>query len=76
MLILTRRFGEKIMVGDDVVITVIKMDGGKVRLGIQAPEDMDIYREEVFKRLQEEKRGNANQFSLALNNEVKSSCKR
>lgn len=54
MLILTRCFGEKIVIGSDIVVTVIKMEGKKVRLGIEAPKDVSIYREEIFKRLQEE----------------------
>ena len=47
MLVLTRKLDEKIMIGDDVVITVTHIDRGKVRLGIEAPRDIPIWREEV-----------------------------
>lgn len=54
MLILTRRFGEKIVIGDNIVVTVIKGSNNKVSLGIDAPETLSIYREEIYKRLQAE----------------------
>jgi carbon storage regulator len=52
MLILTRKLGETIRVGDDVTIRVLEVRGGQVRLGIEAPEDVRIYREEVYRRRQ------------------------
>ena len=48
MLILTRRVGETITVGNDVRITVILVKGDKVRVGVDAPKDVDVYREEVY----------------------------
>lgn len=55
MLILTRRFGEKLVVDDKTVISVLGAEGGKIRLGIEAPKEVEVYREEVFKRIQQEK---------------------
>lgn len=52
MLVLTRRPGESVMVGDDVTITVLEVRGDVVRLGIQAPRSIQVHREEVYKELQ------------------------
>ena len=48
MLILSRKQGQRIMIGDDVVITVVEIDRGKVRLGIEAPQQVHVHREEVY----------------------------
>ena len=56
MLILTRRIGETLMVGDDVTVTVLGVQGGQIRVGINAPKDVEVHREEIYKRIQEEKR--------------------
>ncbi len=53
MLILTRRLGESIRIGDDVAVTVVDIKGAQVRIGVQAPKDVPVHREEVFKRLRE-----------------------
>jgi carbon storage regulator len=53
MLVLTRRAGESVMIGDDVVITVLEARGDVIRLGIQAPRDVQVHREEVYRELQE-----------------------
>jgi carbon storage regulator len=50
MLVLSRKLGEKIMIGDDIVITVVDIDRGKIRLGITAPKEVPVYREELIKR--------------------------
>lgn len=52
MLILTRRIGENVVVGDDVVISVLEVRGDAVRLGIQAPRSVTVHREEVYRELQ------------------------
>ena len=52
MLVLTRRAGESVMIGDNVVITVLETRGDVIRLGIQAPRDVQVHREEVWKELQ------------------------
>ncbi|MEV6490326.1 carbon storage regulator CsrA [Actinoplanes sp. NPDC051633] len=52
MLVLTRKAGESVMIGDDVVITVLEARGDVIRLGIQAPKDVRVHREEVYRELQ------------------------
>jgi carbon storage regulator len=55
MLILTRRVGESIIISDNVTITVLGVRGFQVRLGINAPKDISVHREEIYNRIQEEK---------------------
>ena len=54
MLIITRRPGEKIMLGDDIVIEVIEVSGSSVRVGIAAPKSVAVYREEIWRAVKEE----------------------
>lgn len=54
MLVLTRRLGEAIHIGDGVLVTVVELDGRSVKLGITAPRSVPVYREEVYRRIQEE----------------------
>ena len=54
MLIITRRAGERIMVGDDVVVEVMEMVGNSVRIGISAPRSVPVYREEIWNAVREE----------------------
>ncbi len=55
MLILTRRIGETLMIGDDISITVLGVKGNQVRLGVNAPKDVAVHREEIYERIQKEK---------------------
>jgi len=56
MLVLTRKVGEEILIGDSIKIKVIEISGSKVRLGIDAPAEMRIYREEILERVRSENR--------------------
>ncbi|MDB4299608.1 carbon storage regulator CsrA [bacterium] len=53
MLILTRRVGESLMIGDDVTLTVLGVKGNQVRIGVDAPRDVAVHREEILNRIQE-----------------------
>ena len=59
MLIITRRSGEKIMLGDDIVVHVMEIVGNSVRVGIQAPRSVPVYREEIWNAVREENRAAA-----------------
>ena len=55
MLILTRRVGETLMVGDEVTVTVLGVKGNQVRIGVNAPRDVAVHREEIYQRIHDEK---------------------
>lgn len=65
MLILTRRIGETLIIGDDVNITVLGVKGNQVRLGINAPKDVSVHREEIYLRIQQEKESNDSDETVA-----------
>ena len=57
MLILTRRVGETLMIGDQVSVTVLGVKGNQVRIGVNAPKEVSVHREEIYQRIQQEKAG-------------------
>jgi carbon storage regulator len=66
MLIITRRPGEKIMLGDDIVVHVMEIVGNSVRVGIQAPRSVPVYREEIWNAVREENRAAADSAPTEL----------
>jgi carbon storage regulator len=61
MLILTRRVGETVMIGNDVTVTILGVKGNQVRVGINAPKNVAVHREEIYERIKREQRGSSQQ---------------
>lgn len=57
MLILTRRVGETLVIGDDIVVNVLGVKGNQVRIGVEAPKDVSVHREEIYDRIQADNNG-------------------
>ncbi len=56
MLVLSRRMGESLVIADDIRLTVLGISGGQVRLGIEAPKDISVHREEIYLKIQQEQK--------------------
>ena len=54
MLVITRKLGEKIMIGDDIVVTLLETKGSQARIGVEAPRNISIHRREIFDRIKQE----------------------
>ena len=69
MLVLTRKVGERINIGEDIVVRVVEVNRGNVRIGIEAPGSVSIYRQEVYEKIQEQNllssRGASGEVSMA-----------
>jgi carbon storage regulator len=59
MLILTRRVGETVMIGNEVTVTILGVKGNQVRVGVNAPKDVAVHREEIYERIKREEEGDA-----------------
>ena len=66
MLILTRRMGEALMIGDNVTVTVLGIKGNQVRIGVLAPKDVGVHREEIYQRIRSEKENGAETAPAAV----------
>ena len=65
MLVLTRKKGEKIIIDDNIKLTVVEIEGNKVKLGIDAPKSIEVHREEVYRRIEEENKEAASSKDLS-----------
>ena len=63
MLILTRKVGESVLIGDDISITVLSVRGNQVKLGVQAPKEVSVHREEIYQRILQSKDGHIDEAS-------------
>lgn len=63
MLILTRRVSETLMIGDDVSVTVLGVKGNQVRIGVNAPKDVSVHREEIYEKIKQEGDNRSNEGS-------------
>ena len=67
MLILTRRVGETVMIGDEITVTVLGVKGNQVRVGVNAPKNVAVHREEIYERIQREETGDSAENKAGTN---------
>ncbi len=70
MLILTRRVGETLMIGDEVTVTVLGVKGNQVRIGVNAPRDVAVHREEIYERIKREQAGLSGGGDIDSDNDI------
>ena len=70
MLILTRRVGETLVIGNNITVTMLGIRGNQARLGIEAPKDVSVHREEIYRRIQEEQQHQAYQEDVSQDQAV------
>ncbi|OOF85230.1 carbon storage regulator CsrA [Rodentibacter ratti] len=63
MLILTRKVGESVLIGDDISITVLSVRGNQVKLGVQAPKEVSVHREEIYQQIKKQQDESSNDLS-------------
>ncbi len=68
MLVLTRKLGESIRIGDNIVVKIVDLDGRHVKLGIEAPKNVSVNREEIYERIQKENRAASKPVDVNLQN--------
>lgn len=68
MLVLTRKLGESIRIGDNIVVKIVDLDGRHVKLGIEAPKNVSVNREEIYERIQKENRAASKPVDVNLHN--------
>ena len=69
MLILTRKVGETLMIGDEIEVTILSLKGNQVRIGVNAPKDVPVHREEIYDRIKREQAGTGNEASSGHSSE-------